>query len=108
MIALCCGFVLKSSWLKGATVLKDKLNALKEPPPEKQLCSLGKEMQNMDRETVESLVVAMGSKATTLEILQVLQDEGIHSFGISHLRDKRRTCFVSENKCPCLQVALRD
>lgn len=89
-------------------MLKDKLNALRETPPEKQLCSLGKEMQDMDRETVESLVVAMKSKATTLEIMEVLKDEGIHSFGISHLREKRRTCFTSENKCPCLQVALRD
>ena len=88
-------------------MLKDKLNALKETPPEKQLCALGKEMQEMDRETVESLIVAMRSKATTLEILEVLKGEGVHSFGISHLREKRRTCFVSDNQCPCLQVALR-
>lgn len=68
-------------------------------------CLLGKEIAQMDRETLDAFIKAMLGNASASQILQVLNEEGIGSFKITHLRDKRRQCFKSNHECPCVKEA---
>lgn len=86
-------------------MLKDKLNQLVIAPKKRGLCALGSEMAKMDREELDSFVNAMMSQVSSPAIMEVLKEEGITSFGVSHLREKRRQCFVSEEGCACLEEA---
>lgn len=84
-------------------MLKDKLEQLAARPKGQELCAVGTEMVKMSKEELDSFINAMCSQASSADILKVLKEEGINSFGISHLRDKRKQCFTSDNPCPCLQ-----
>lgn len=86
-------------------MLKDKLEQLAVQPKGQALCAVGAEMVKMNKEDLDSFINAMCSQASSADILKVLKEEGINSFGISHLRDKRRQCFSPDNPCPCIQKA---
>lgn len=85
-------------------VLKDKLANIAIGTP-KTNCLLGSAMSEMDKETLDAFIRAMNSGASAAEIMRVLNEEGITSFKITHLRDKRRDCFKSGNECPCIKEA---
>lgn len=84
-------------------MLKDRLVAVSEGSPKKGFCLLGEEMRNMDADTFSAFVRAMKSSASSAQIMEILKDEGISSFGITHLRDKRRQCFKEDGGCFCLK-----
>lgn len=84
-------------------MLKDKLEQLAARPKGQELCAVGTEMVKMSKEELDSFINAMRSQASSADILKILKEEGINSFGISHLRDKRKQCFASDSPCPCLR-----
>lgn len=84
-------------------MLKDKLTAIAQNPHLNSMCLLGQTMKEMDAETFSAFVRAMGSSASSAQIMEILKEEGLSNFGISHLRDKRRACFKQETECFCLK-----
>lgn len=86
-------------------MLKDKLFAISEGNAEQDLCLLGKAMKEMDSDTRSAFIRAMKSSASSSQIMNVMKEEGISSFGITHLRDKRRECFKQDGGCICLKEA---
>ena len=90
-------------------MLKNKLNDIALLQGQSQNdCLLGREMARMDKETLDAFTNAMMSNASAFQILQVLNEEGIDSFKITHLRDNRRLCFKSTKECPCIKEARND
>lgn len=90
-------------------MLKDKLALLANSGRKRDgVCLLGKAMQEMDKETLGAFILAMKSDASAPQILEVLQEEGLVTFGITHFRDKRRECFKSDTGCTCITEAQND
>lgn len=90
-------------------MLKDKLTLLADYGRKRDgVCLLGKAMREMDKETLEAFILAMKSDASAPQILDVLQEEGLVAFGITHFRDKRRECFRSNAGCTCITEAQND
>ena len=88
-------------------MLKDKLANISRSS-NSSTCLLCREIAQMDRETLDAFIKAMLSNASASQILQVLNEEGIGSFKLTHLRDKRRQCFKSNQECPCVKEAKND
>lgn len=87
-------------------MLKDKLTLIASSGGQtKGSCLLGSAMSNMDSETLDAFIAAMQSTASAVQIMEVLKEEGVASFGITHLRDKRTRCFKSGEECPCIKEA---
>lgn len=87
-------------------MLKDKLTLLADKGSRREgICLLGRAMQQMDKETFDAFLLAMKSDASAPQIFDVLKEEGLVSFGITHFRDKRRECFRSEEGCACIMEA---
>lgn len=83
-------------------MLSDKLAALEINGKQAKKCLLGNMMDSMDPETLGAFIRVMKNKAISAQnILQILKEEKIE-LGITHLRDKRRTCF-GETPCPCIK-----
>jgi hypothetical protein len=86
-------------------MLKDKLLAVSDGLKNKSLCSIGKSMESMDKETLDAFIKAMRSGASSIQIMEVLKEEGIANFSMTHLRDKRRQCFQEDSECFCIKEA---
>jgi hypothetical protein len=86
-------------------MLKDKLIAVSVKESNKSLCSIGQSMSSMDKETLDAFIKAMKSGASSIQIMKILKEEGIGSFGMTHLRDKRRECFKEDSECFCIKEA---
>jgi hypothetical protein len=86
-------------------MLKDKLLAVSEKDKNSSLCSIGQSMASMDKETLAAFIKAMKSGASSIQIMEVLKEEGIASFSMTHLRDKRRQCFGENSECFCIKEA---
>lgn len=84
-------------------MLKDKLTAISDNHTKHGLCAIGRVMGEMDSETRSAFVKAMKSAASSPQIMEILKEEGMDSFGITHLRDKRRECFKQETECFCIK-----
>lgn len=84
-------------------MLKDKLVAISANHSKHGLCAIGRAMGEMDEETRSAFIKAMKSAASSPQIMEILKEEGIGSFGITHLRDKRRECFKQETECFCIK-----
>lgn len=85
-------------------MLKDKLMKISTEHSHKNLCSLGQELAAMDEETLGAFTEAMKSGVSSLVILDILREESMGKFGISHLREKRRTCFQTDKTCRCMEA----
>lgn len=87
-------------------MLKDKLDKLANRQKGEELCLLGIAMSKMSKEDLSSFVNVMQSDASATDIMDVLKQEGIGGFGMSHLREKRRLCFSENQPCYCLKNIL--
>mgnify|MGYP003336505447 CR=1 FL=1 len=85
-------------------MLKDKLDKLANRQKGEELCLLGLAMSKMSEEDFASFVNVMRSDASATDIMEVLKQEGIGGFGMSHLREKRRLCFSDNQACFCLKT----
>lgn len=86
-------------------MLKDKLLAVSDGKNNKSLCSIGQSMASMDKETLDAFIKAMSSGASSIQIMEILKEEGLGSFSMTHLRDKRRQCFREDSECFCIKEA---
>lgn len=71
----------------------------------KAKCLLGQLISTMDKETFDAFTSVMKNPLVSAEqICKILNEEGL-STGVSHLRQKRRTCF-SDNveRCDCIKA----
>lgn len=84
-------------------MLKDRLVAVSEGTHKGKLCLIAETIKSMDAETQAAFIKAMKSNASSQQIMEILKEEGIVSFGITHLRDKRRECFKQETECSCIR-----
>lgn len=84
-------------------MLKDKLMAVSKDTYRGKLCLVAETIRDMDKDTQAAFIKAVKSEATSQQIMEILKEEGITSFGITHLRDKRRECFRQETECPCMK-----
>lgn len=84
-------------------MLKDKLAAVSERENKGKLCLVAETMESMDAETRTAFTKALKSNASSQQIMGILKEEGIVSFGMTHLRDKRRECFKQETECSCIK-----
>lgn len=85
-------------------MLKDKLDKLATKQKGQEMCLLGIAMSKMEPEDFAAFVNVMRSEASATEIMEVLRQEGITGFGMSHLREKRRLCFSENETCFCLKT----
>lgn len=85
-------------------MLKDKFLAVSSAD-NKTLCAIGQSMASMDKETLDAFIKAMRSGASSIQIMEILQEEGLGSFSMTHLRDKRRLCFKENSECFCIKEA---
>lgn len=86
-------------------MLKDKLLAVSDNTRNKSLCSIGHSMASMDKETLGAFIKAMRSGASSIQIMEILKEEGVGDFSMTHLRDKRRQCFQEDSECFCIKEA---
>jgi hypothetical protein len=92
-------------FMQEVKMLKDKLIAVSNDENNKSLCSIGQSMTSMDKETLNAFTKAMRSNASSIQIMEILKEEGLGSFSMTHLRDKRRQCFKENAECFCVKEA---
>jgi hypothetical protein len=99
------GLMFYYRFIQEVKMLKDKLIAVSNDENNRTLCSLGQSMTSMDKETLTAFVKAMKSNASSIQIMKILKEEGLGSFSMTHLRDKRRQCFMENSECFCIKEA---
>jgi hypothetical protein len=90
-------------------MLRDSLQKLIDNPVRDRDCKLGNIIKSLDEETSAILVGALKSDASTMGLVRVLKDEGIH-LSREYLGEKRNTCFKggSQNCCLAAEVELKE
>jgi len=83
-------------------MLKDSLTNLLSSQNSAKECKFGKLIKSLDKETAALLVNAMGSEASTMDLVRTLRSEG-HSFSREFLGLKR-DCFkdIESAKSCCI------
>lgn len=82
-------------------MLIDKFKELQSSSPTGK-CLLGKVIGSMDEGTLEIFTEVMKNKSISADqICKILNEDG-HTIGVSHIRQKRRDCFLSDEQCKCM------
>lgn len=88
-------------------MLKDSLTNLLSSQSEIKECKFGKLLKSLDQETAALLIGAMGSEASTMDLVRTLRSEG-HPFSREYLGVKRN-CFkdIDSAKSCCVSELMK-